>query len=80
VPEEDWPVDEAQRGVILGDFAAGCGDRRQEIVFIGVNMDEVRGGWGGWGRKGVWAGCGWWNAFRAAAEGREELSCNWQVG
>lgn len=43
VPDEEWP-DEAsgQRGVILADFAPGSGDRRQEIVFIGAGMDEVR--------------------------------------
>lgn len=51
MPEEDWPSDEAQRGVILGDFAPGCGDRRQEIVFIGVKMDEVRAGVGVWGEE-----------------------------
>lgn len=48
VPDEEWP-DEAsgQRDIILSDFAPGVGDRRQEIVFIGAGMDEVR------------AGCGW---------------------
>jgi len=40
VPDGDWPSDPAQRGVILGDFAPGVGDRRQEIVFIGAGMDE----------------------------------------
>lgn len=43
VPDDEWP-DEAsgQRAVILSDFAPGSGDRRQEIVFIGASMDEVR--------------------------------------
>jgi hypothetical protein len=43
VPDEEWP-DEAsgQQGIILADFAPGVGDRRQEIVFIGAGMDEVR--------------------------------------
>jgi hypothetical protein len=43
VPDEEWP-DEAsgQRQIILSDFAPGMGDRRQEIVFIGAGMDEVR--------------------------------------
>jgi G3E family GTPase len=41
VPDDDWPADPAQRGVILGDFAPGVGDRRQEIVFIGAGMDEA---------------------------------------
>ena len=43
MPDEDWPQDGAQRGVILADFASGSayGDRRQEIVFIGAGMDEA---------------------------------------
>lgn len=50
VPDDEWPTEATQRGIILADFAPGCGDRRQEIVFIGVSMDEVRadvlGRWG----------------------------------
>ena len=43
MPDSEWPADDAQRRVILADFApAPVGDRRQEIVFIGVSMDEVR--------------------------------------
>jgi hypothetical protein len=43
VPDDEWP-DEAsgQRQIILSDFAPGMGDRRQEILFIGAGMDEVR--------------------------------------
>ena len=43
VPDDDWPTDEQQRGVILADFARDTryGDRRQEIVFIGAGMDEA---------------------------------------
>lgn len=41
VPDEEWPADEAQREVVLTDFEEAVGDRRQEIVFIGVNMEEV---------------------------------------
>jgi hypothetical protein len=50
VPDEEWP-DEAsgQRDIILADFAPAVGDRRQEIVFIGAGMDEVRVGWSGGG-------------------------------
>lgn len=42
VPEEDWPEARLQRDVILADFdlTSDYGDRRQEIVFIGANMDE----------------------------------------
>ncbi|GLI70159.1 hypothetical protein VaNZ11_014971 [Volvox africanus] len=44
VPSEDWPTDSAQQDIILNDFdeATDLGDRRQEIVFIGVNMDEAK--------------------------------------
>jgi hypothetical protein len=46
VPEDEWPEDEAQRAVVKGDFASAeqggerVGDRRQEIVFIGVGMER----------------------------------------
>ena len=40
VPREDWPEDEGPRNSILADFDEKHGDRRQEIVFIGVGMDE----------------------------------------
>jgi hypothetical protein len=44
VPVEDWPADGAQKDVILSDFdlATTYGDRRQEIVFIGASMEQVR--------------------------------------
>lgn len=42
VPDDEWPLEEAQRGMILSDFAPLVGDRRQEIVFIGVGMDESK--------------------------------------
>ena len=41
VPSEDWPEDEGPRNSILADFDEKNGDRRQEIVFIGVGMDEA---------------------------------------
>ena len=41
VPDEDWPTDPAQVQAVTADFDAASkyGDRRQEIVFIGVGMD-----------------------------------------
>mmetsp|Transcript_2194 Transcript_2194/g.3610 ORF Transcript_2194/g.3610 Transcript_2194/m.3610 type:complete len:598 (+) Transcript_2194:105-1898(+) len=44
VPEEDWPEAGPSRDVILADWQMEgvYGDRRQEIVFIGVGMDEVK--------------------------------------
>jgi G3E family GTPase len=41
VPREHWPVDaEAQAG-IQKNWTPPYGDRRQEIVFIGIGMDEA---------------------------------------
>lgn len=42
MPDEEWPNDPNQRQVIISDFdlETQYGDRRQEIVFIGANMDE----------------------------------------
>jgi hypothetical protein len=42
VPDDEWPNDPTQRQVIISDFDLDTpyGDRRQEIVFIGANMDE----------------------------------------
>ncbi|PNW79229.1 hypothetical protein CHLRE_09g406983v5 [Chlamydomonas reinhardtii] len=44
VPGEDWPEDGAQKDIIMNDFDDDTvmGDRRQEIVFIGVGMDEAK--------------------------------------
>jgi G3E family GTPase len=41
IPREDWPEAEGPRNAILADFDEANGDRRQEIVFIGVGMDEA---------------------------------------
>ena len=44
VAEEEWPLDEKERREIRKDFDAsadGLGDRRQEVVFIGVRMDKA---------------------------------------
>ena len=43
MPDEEWPTDPHQRQVIISDFdlETPYGDRRQEIVFIGANMDET---------------------------------------
>jgi G3E family GTPase len=40
VPEEQWPEDEEFRAEIDSSWLDGIGDRRQEIVFIGVEMDR----------------------------------------
>jgi len=44
VADEEWPQEEEQRSVVLADWdtSNAFGDRRQEIVFIGVNMDEAK--------------------------------------
>ncbi len=43
MPHAEWPVGSEQRRSIMQDFdpTGDVGDRRQEIVFIGVGMDEA---------------------------------------
>jgi len=40
VPQDDLPSDAAEREEVLGDFIEPYGDRRQELVFIGIDMDQ----------------------------------------
>lgn len=40
LPDEAWPEDEQDRLAILNDFVEPHGDRRQELVFIGIDMDK----------------------------------------
>ncbi|MDD2059616.1 zinc metallochaperone GTPase ZigA [Pseudomonas sp. GD03860] len=39
VPREHWPQDEQSTATILKHWTADCGDCRQELVFIGQNID-----------------------------------------
>jgi G3E family GTPase len=39
VPEEDWPEEASERAEILATFQRPWGDRAQELVFIGQNLD-----------------------------------------
>lgn len=41
VPETDWPEDEDLRGSIAGEFKGPFGDRRQELVVVGIDMDRA---------------------------------------
>ncbi len=41
VPRERWPQDEVSRQHLLKSWHSVYGDRRQEMVFIGNNMDEA---------------------------------------
>jgi G3E family GTPase len=41
VPRELWPEDDTLRASILAEFRGPFGDRRQEIVVIGQNLDEL---------------------------------------
>ena len=38
-PDEQWPVDGESRSAILQKWDESCGDCRQELVFIGQNID-----------------------------------------
>jgi len=40
-PEERWPEDPDWRAGVLANWQEPWGDRRQEIVFIGIGMDEA---------------------------------------
>lgn len=41
VAKETWPEDEASRGSVDANWLNSVGDARQELVFIGINMDET---------------------------------------
>jgi len=41
VPEKDWPEDEASREIIMENWEEPFGDMRQELIFIGQNLDET---------------------------------------
>jgi G3E family GTPase len=40
-PREDWPQSEEELAEIERDFEGPWGDRRQELVLIGIDMDEA---------------------------------------
>lgn len=40
MPESEWPAEKDERAEIFEHWERPYGDRRQEIVFIGQNMDE----------------------------------------
>ena len=40
LPDEAWPEDEQDRLAVLKDFVEPHGDRRQELVFIGIDMNK----------------------------------------
>ena len=42
IPETDWPEDPEYRQFIMEKWQEPFGDMRQELVFIGQNLDEAR--------------------------------------
>jgi G3E family GTPase len=41
VPKRDWPSDGRFEEFVAGHWLEPWGDRRQELVFIGIGMDEA---------------------------------------
>lgn len=41
VPSEEWPIDDFFEKEVQPNFREPHGDRRQELVFIGIDMDEL---------------------------------------
>lgn len=41
LPQEEWPEEEDARAQIQGDWEEPWGDRRQELVIIGVDLEEA---------------------------------------
>jgi G3E family GTPase len=41
LPEDEWPDDEAALAELRRDWSEPFGDRRQELVFIGIDLDEA---------------------------------------
>ena len=41
VPKEEWPIDDFFETEVWPQFRDPYGDRRQELVFIGIDMDEL---------------------------------------
>jgi len=42
VPREEWPDDQESLDFIASQWQEGTGDARQELVFIGIDMDEAQ--------------------------------------
>ena len=42
VPKQHWPDDDRFERFVAGHWDPIWGDRRQELVFIGIDMDEGR--------------------------------------
>ena len=40
IPRDEWPAEDEKKEAILRDFSGRYGDRKQEIVFIGIKLDR----------------------------------------
>ena len=73
LPQDAWPEDEEARAQIQNDWQEPWGDRRQEMVFIGVDMPEQQRG-----AKTAISGSSWYKRTCASPRSACSSCASWQ--